>query len=90
MLAAPDDEKFSESAAAQIPQCRHAPHGSAPGQWEGKHADPLGDSTPQHSVVKDDCWYAVHCDYFMRRVEAPDKLCQCGAHQKKGKDEIDN
>ncbi len=59
--------------------------------WEkGKHADTLGDSTPQHSVVKDDCWYAVHCDYFMRRVEAPDKLCQCGAHQKKGKDEIDN
>ena len=27
---------------------------------------------------------AVLCDYFKRRVEAPDKLCRCGAHQKKG------
>ncbi len=29
------------------------------------------------------CWYAVHCDYFKRRVESPDKLCRRGAHEKK-------
>ena len=53
--------------------------------WEqDKHAGTLGDSTPQHAVGKDHCWYAVHCDYFKRRVEAPDKLRRCGAHQKKG------
>ena len=42
-------------------------------------------TAPQHAVGKDDCWYAVHCDYFKRRVEAPDKLCRCGAHQAKDK-----
>ncbi len=50
--------------------------------WDGdKHGD-----HPQHAVAKDDVWYAVHCDYFKRRVEAPNKLRRCGAHQKKTED----
>lgn len=55
--------------------------------WEqDKHAGQLGGSPPQNSVARDDCRYAVHCDYFRRRVEAPDKLRRCGAHQKKNAD----
>lgn len=54
--------------------------------WEkDKHAGQLGGETPQHSVIREDCVYAVHCDYFKRRVEAPDKLRRCGAYQKKEK-----
>jgi len=38
---------------------------------------------PQHAVAVDDNWYAIHCDYFKRRIEHPDKLARCGAHQAK-------
>lgn len=43
----------------------------------------FGESPPQHAVTGEQCWYAVHCDYFRRRIEAPDQLKRCGAHQKK-------
>lgn len=37
---------------------------------------------PQQALALDDYWLAVHCDYFKRRIEHPDKLLRCGAHQK--------
>ncbi len=54
--------------------------------WEKGGHSQLGGDPPQQAVVEGDCWYAVHCDYFKRRVEAPDKLRRCGAHQKKNED----
>lgn len=38
---------------------------------------------PQHAVVVEDHWAAVHCDYFRRRVELPDQLSFCGAQRAK-------
>ena len=53
--------------------------------WEkDKYAGSVGASPPQHSVGTEEFLYAVHCDYFKRRVESPDLLKRCGAHQKKG------
>ena len=47
--------------------------------WEKeKHSE-----LPQHAKSHDTFWYAVHCDYFKRRIEHPDKLQRCGAHQTK-------
>ena len=37
--------------------------------------------TPQHAVDVADHWAVVHCDYFRRRVEQPDKLTFCGARR---------
>ena len=51
--------------------------------WEQDKHSQIGGDPPQHSIVEGDCRYAVHCDYFKRRVEAPDKRQRCGAHQKK-------
>ena len=50
--------------------------------WE-QESTQIGSQSPQHSAVQDGYWYAVHCDYFRRRIEFPDKLERCGAHQKK-------
>ena len=41
--------------------------------WEQDKHSQLGGDPPQHSIVEGECRYAVHCDYFKRRVEAPDK-----------------
>lgn len=41
----------------------------------------FGEQGPQYAVTTDDCVYAVHCDYFRRRVEAPNRLISCHAHQ---------
>ena len=47
--------------------------------WEKeKHSE-----SPQHAKTHEAFWYAVHCDYFKRRIEHPDKLQRCGAHQEK-------
>ena len=47
--------------------------------WEKeKHSE-----LPQHAKIKGDVWYAIHCDYFKRRIEHPDLLQRCGAHQTK-------
>ena len=47
--------------------------------WEKeKHTD-----IPQQAISQDTFWYAIHCDYFKRRIEHPDKLQRCGAHQSK-------
>ena len=48
-----------------------------------KDDSPLNNTTPPHSGVMGEHWYAVHCDYFRRRIELPDQLERCGAHQKK-------
>ena len=36
---------------------------------------------PQHAVRLEAHLAAVHCDYFKRRVEQPDKLTFCGARR---------
>ncbi|RUM94720.1 MAG: hypothetical protein DSZ28_01695 [Thiothrix sp.] len=41
------------------------------------------DDRPRDSIVRDKAWVAIHCDYFRRRVEFPEELRRCGAHQKK-------
>lgn len=45
--------------------------------WEKeKHSE-----SPQQAKSQGDIWYALHCDYFKRRIEHPDLLQRCGAHQ---------
>lgn len=36
---------------------------------------------PQHAVVLSSHYAVVHCDYFRRRVEQPDKLTHCAARR---------
>ena len=36
---------------------------------------------PNQAINEGEYWYAIHCDYFKRRIEHPDKLLRCGAHQ---------
>jgi len=38
---------------------------------------------PNQAITEGDYWYAIHCDYFKRRIEHPDKLLRCAAHQTK-------
>ena len=54
--------------------------------WDRAELDmPFSAMAQQQGVQTEECVYAVHCDYFRRRVESPDHLHHCGAHQKKGK-----
>ena len=48
-----------------------------------------GDTQPQHATaqLQKGYWVAVHCDYFRRRIEAPQQLQRCGARRTKGKDQ---
>ncbi|MGI9486120.1 MAG: hypothetical protein ACR2RF_09640 [Geminicoccaceae bacterium] len=41
------------------------------------------DDAPQHAVEIAGHWAVVHCDYFRRRVEMPDKLSFCDARRTK-------
>lgn len=50
--------------------------------WQPAELDEsFGEQGPQHAITTDDCVYAVHCDFFRRRVEAPNRLISCHAHQ---------
>ena len=48
------------------------------------HRDDYDTEGPSHAVKLPAQWAALHCDYFRRRVELPDQLTACGAHQQKG------
>jgi len=48
-------------------------------QWERDRNSIGMDNRPQHAVALDEHWVAVHCDYFKRRVERPDRLQFCAA-----------
>lgn len=50
---------------------------------------------PQHTTEVDDCYVAVFCHFFHRRIEAPAALKRCGAFEareekRKGKGRHDN
>ena len=39
---------------------------------------------PRDAVQGEDHWYAIHCDFFKRRIENPHRLVRCRAHRKRG------
>jgi len=50
--------------------------------WQHEQQVTLGfEETPQHAIEVAGHWAAVHCDYFRRRVEQPDKLTFCSARR---------
>jgi len=40
-----------------------------------------GSDPPHQATAIGDCWVALHCDYFRRRIESPAQLQRCGAFQ---------
>ena len=39
--------------------------------------------SPRDAVQESDYWYVIHCDYFKRRIENPQRLVRCRAHRKR-------
>ena len=44
---------------------------------------------PRDAVQGNDHWYAVHCDFFKRRIENPNRLVRCRAHRKRSDASVD-
>ena len=52
--------------------------------WDRSEAGREQLDAPRDAVQGNDHWYAVHCDFFKRRIENPNRLVRCRAHRKRG------
>ena len=55
--------------------------------WDRTNANKENLESPRDAVQGNDYWYAIHCDYFKRRIENPHRLARCRSHRKRGESE---